>query len=102
MTAIRGGPLAQSATNYFYLKRTRGSDDEKLLSRVQSWALEVFLNVFNNKKLFVAYPISAPVLFKKPTPSQINLIKNCKKSFFIIEKMKKYRKCPVLARRNEL
>ena len=40
--------------------------------------------------------MSAPVLFKKPTPSQINLIKMHKKSFLIIEKIKKYRKCPPL------
>ena len=26
----------------------------------------------------------------------INFIKNAKKSFFVIEKMKKYRKCPAL------
>ena len=32
----------------------------------------------------------------KPTPSQINLIRNAKKSFFIIEKIQKYRKCPAL------
>ena len=30
-------------------------------------------------------PISSPVLFKNRTPSQINLIKKCKKSFFVIE-----------------
>ena len=53
--------------------------------------------------IFVAFfikliTISAPVLFKKPTPSQINLIKNGKKSllkklkniiFLIIEKPQK-------------
>ena len=30
------------------------------------------------------------MIFKKPTPSQINLIKNVKKSFFISEKIQKY------------
>ena len=57
----------------------------------QSWALSVFFNIFNNKKWFfwIFYklkPISAPVLFKKPTPSQINLIKKCKllKSYFLL------------------
>ena len=30
------------------------------------------------------------------TPSQINLIKNAKDIIFIIEKIKKYRKCPAL------
>ena len=40
----------------------------------QSWALSVFLNFFNNKKLFFStfyqslYPISAAVLFKSPLP----------------------------------
>ena len=31
-----------------------------------------------------------------PTPGQINLIKNAKKSFFIVEKIEKYLKCPAL------
>ena len=51
----------------------------------QSWVLEVFFfNFFNDKKMiFFAflsslYPISAPVLFKKPTPSQISLRKKAK------------------------
>ena len=37
-----------------------------------------------------------PVLFKKSNPSQIILIKSAKKSFFIIEKIEKYRKCRAL------
>ena len=67
----------------------------------QSWALEVFLNFFKHKNVIFLHfyqvykPISAPVLFKKPTPSQINLIKNAK-SFFVIIKFQKYRKCPAL------
>ena len=30
------------------------------------------------------YLISAPVLFKKPTPSQINLIENAKNNFLLV------------------
>ena len=49
---------------------------------------------------FNAYPlsdISAPVLFKKPTPSHINLIENEKKNHFSsLKKFEKYRKCPAL------
>ena len=41
-------------------------------------------------------PFPAPVLLEKPTPSQINLTKNAKNLFFIIEKNQKYRKCPAL------
>ena len=37
-----------------------------------------------------------PVLFKMSTPSQINWIKNAKKAFLIIKKIKKYHKCPAL------
>ena len=33
-------------------------------------------------------PISAPVLFKKPSPSQINFIKNAKKHFLLLKKLK--------------
>ena len=36
---------------------------------------------------------TAPVLFKKPTPSQISMTKNAKKSLFIIEQIEKHRKC---------
>ena len=54
---------------------------------LQSWALSVFY-LFNKEIDFAFFikllPISAPVLFKKPTLSQINLIKNAKISFFII------------------
>ena len=59
--------------------------------KVQSWALEVFLNFFNDKKWFfcifyqVNNLISAPVLFKKSIPSQINLIKNSKNIFLILK-----------------
>ena len=43
---------------------------------------------------FIKFPISAPVPFKKPTPSQINLIKNAKNRFLLLKKIKKYPKCP--------
>ena len=33
-------------------------------------------------------PISAPVLLKKPTPSQINVIKNAKNHFLLLKKLK--------------
>ena len=33
-------------------------------------------------------PISAPVLFKKPTPSQINLIKDAKNHFLLLKRFK--------------
>ena len=57
----------------------------------QSWALSVFLNTFNNKKLFfsIFYQVNLFlhwVLFKKPTPSQINLIKNAKNHFLLVKK----------------
>ena len=49
---------------------------------------------------FTFYQVSnlfpASVLFKKTTPSQINLIKKCKKSFFISDQIQKCRKCPAL------
>ena len=56
----------------------------------QRWALPVFFHFFNNKNDLFAllsswYPISAPVLFKKPTPSQINLIKNANLKTFLTE-----------------
>ena len=50
------------------------------LPSVQSWALSVFLYFFALFIKLITY-ISAPVLFKKPTPSQINLIKNAKNHF---------------------
>ena len=69
--------------------------------REQSWALSIFLNFFNNKKIFkyflpseLFYFCTSPI--KKPTTSQINFIKNAKKSFFISGKVQKYRKCPAL------
>ena len=60
----------------------------------QSWALSVFFNFFNNKKwLFcIFYQVdnlfTAPALFKKPTPSQINLIKNVNNHFLVLKKFK--------------
>ena len=42
----------------------------------------------NNLNLHKSY-------LQKPTPSQINLIKNAK-SLFLFKKIKKYRKCPAL------
>ena len=59
-----------------------------------SWALSVFLNTFNSKKLFfsIFYQVHNIflhwVLFKKPTPSQINLIKNAKNHFILLKKLK--------------
>ena len=40
------------------------------------------------------YFCAIPIL--KSTPSQINLMKNAQNSKFIIENIKKYRKCPAL------
>ena len=39
--------------------------------------------------------------FKKPTPSQINLIKNAKNHFLLVKKLQKYRKCPALIARRK-
>ena len=49
-----------------------------------------FLNFFNNKKWFFCtfLHISAPVLFKKPTPSQISLIKIAKNHFLLLKILK--------------
>ena len=61
-----------------------------------------FLFIFYKKYtfFFITYslqPISMPVLFKKPTPPVIITWQKMPKiSFFIIEKCKKYRKCPAL------
>ena len=63
------------------------------------WIFSIVINYFfcifyqvNNLSF-----ISAPVLFKKLTPSQVNLIKMQKmQSFFIIEKIQKHLKCPAL------
>ena len=55
----------------------------------QSWALEVFLKFSNNKKFWhLLQIVSAPVLFKEHTPSQINLIKNAKNHFYWGKKYK--------------
>ena len=59
-----------------------------MYKRIQSWALPVFFNFFNNKKWFVYIFYQVNNLFKKATPSQINLIKNAKKLFIVIEKFK--------------
>ena len=69
----------------------------------QSWALSVFLNFFNNKKLFFAFFIKLIWLgvgFLNRTGAEIGyyLHKNAKKIFFIIEKIQIYRKCPALGR----
>ena len=63
-----------------------------------TWGIFNFSIIKNNFFAFFIKLItySKPVLFKKPTPSQINLIKNAKKKKFFIEKIKKYRKCPAL------
>ena len=80
---------------------------EKLqLHSAQSWALPVFFKFFNDKKWFFAFfnkLILLGVGFLNSLGAEmqkwvINLIKNAKKSVFIIEKVKKYRKCPPLAR----
>ena len=52
----------------------------------QSWALSVFLIFLNNKKwfYFILYQVNNLFLhlFKKTTPSQINLITNAKIIFY--------------------
>ena len=75
---------------------------------LESWALSVFFFIFSIVKKFFFifykvnrhfrcifllersegqfYTISAPVLFKKPTHSQINLIKNAKNHFLLVKK----------------
>ena len=65
----------------------------------QSWALAVFLKLFlEGTYFFITYspwPISVPVLFKKPTPSHIYLIENAKNIIFHYwTKLKN--KCPAL------
>ena len=60
----------------------------------QSWALSVVLNFFNNKKSFfcIFYQVNSlflnRVLFKKPTPSLINLVRNAKINFALLKKWK--------------
>ena len=52
---------------------------------LQSGALSVFLNFFNNNwffAFFIKLTYFAPVLFKKPTPSQISLITNATNHFY--------------------
>ena len=68
---------------------------------LQSWALPVFFHFFNNRKWFCCTFYQVNNLFlhqsylKSPaTPSQINLIKKSKKSFFIIEKNSKIPQVP--------
>ena len=62
--------------------------------KFQSCALLVFFNIFTNKKwiycIFIKFILFKflPVLFKKPTPSQINLIKNAKNNFLLLKKLK--------------
>ena len=63
------------------------------LSANQSWALPVFFHLLNNKKWFFCTFIMlityfCTSLFKKPTPSQINLIKNEKNHFLLVKKLK--------------
>ena len=82
-------------------EKSPASDEWVAGSKPQSWALSVFLNFFSIKKIFFAFFIKLISYFftipiKKPTPSQINLIKNAKQKFFIIQKIQKYRKCPAL------
>ena len=65
-------------------------------SNKQSWALSVFFNFFNNKKkiywIFFIKLISLGVGFL----NRLLTWKKCKKSFFIIGKFQKCRKCPAL------
>ena len=67
----------------------------------QSWALSVFLNLFNNEKWFFAFFIKLILLgvgFLDWTSAEIgySFDKKAINSFFIIEKIQKYRKCPAL------
>ena len=62
-----------------------------------------FLILFNNKNAFIAFFIkfityfcTSPIL--KAHSESNELDKKCKKSFFIIEKIKKYRNCPALVK----
>ena len=51
------------------------------------WIFSLIKNYFS--AFFIKFePISAPVLFKKPTPSQINLIKKAKNNFLLLKKLK--------------
>ena len=66
----------------------------------QSWALSVFFNFFNNKKwLFcIFYQVNNLFLHQSYLKSSlpVKLTLNCKRTFFNMEKNKKYRKCPAL------
>ena len=69
----------------------------------QSWALEVFLNFFNNKKWFFAFFIilityfcTSRVVFTKLTQSQIDLKKMQENHFLLLKKFPKNLKCPAL------
>ena len=69
--------------------------------KLQSWALSVFFHFFTNKKWFFAFFIKLIWLgmgFLNRTGAEIGYYfhKKCIKSFFVIEKIKKYRKCPAL------
>ena len=55
----------------------------------------IFFIFYHVKSLFLHLSF-----LKKPTPSQINLIKDAKKSFFIYEKIQKYHKRPALHARH--
>ena len=69
----------------------------------QSWALSVFFSSFNNLKCFFCIFYKVDNLFMHQSYSKSPLSvklpsQKCKKSFFIIEKIKKYRKCPALSK----
>ena len=64
-----------------------------VVPKVQSWALEVFFNFYNNKKWFfcIVYQVNnlaKKVLLKTPTPIQINLITKAKGHFLLLKKCK--------------
>ena len=75
-----------------------GSVKERERERERAGNLGFFSIIKNDFfAFFIKFlPISAPVLFKKLTPSQMNLIKNAKNHFLSVKKFKKYRKCPAL------
>ena len=73
------------------MKHDRRQVRRQILS--QSWALDVFLNFFNNKKWFFAFFIKLTWLgvgFLNRTGAEIgiNLIENAKNSFFLLKKLK--------------
>ena len=85
---------------YYYLHKSTHTHTHR--HRDQSRALEVFFHLFNNKKWSVCifYQINnlflTPVLFKKPTPSQLKLIKKAKNHILLLKKFKNTSKCPAL------